>query len=465
MLLPEEFEKNIKSVLNEEWETFVHALNSTPPVSIRLNSEKPVKILSNEHVPWCETGFYLNKRPSFTFDPLFHAGVYYVQEASSMFMEQIFKQYLCGTDIKVLDLCAAPGGKSTHIASLISKNSLLVVNEVIRSRAGILAENMIKWGYPNVIVTNNDPADFSSLHGFFDAVIIDAPCSGEGMFRKDDKAIQEWSPANVKLCMERQRRIIAEAWNALKPGGILIYSTCTYNKTENEDNVIWMRDTLSAQVLPVKILPEWNIKLSYYSDLDCYHFFPHKVKGEGFFISVLRKTGDPCDIFEPPLRKGKSESRKEMNKSGDIYRNYLNNPQDFAFFNKESFYCAFPLKLYNEYNKIASKLRVVSAGVTIGEFKGTDFIPGHSLAMSVNLNCNNFSVQEIGLDEAITFLKKESLLLSELPKGYILLTYKNYPLGFVKNLGNRANNLYPGEWRIRTSYIPKEKDNMVEFDI
>jgi len=458
MLLPDEFVKSGKLLLGKDWDLFVEALDKETPVSIRINPGKYSGSGLTDRVPWCDTGFYLDKRPSFTFDPLFHAGVYYVQEASSMFVEQVFKQYLQG-DIKVLDLCAAPGGKSTHIASLLSNNSLLVANEVIKNRAGVLAENLVKWGYPNVIVTNNDPKDFSALTDFFDAILIDAPCSGEGMFRKDPRALQEWSAANVRLCKERQQRIISDAWNALKPGGILIYSTCTFNREENEDNVLWVKDNFGADVLPVEINPGWNIATSYDKNIDCYHFFPYKEKGEGFFISVLKKSDKRPEQKELSVKKEKRESNKKQDKLASGYQEYIKNPADFIFFNKNNFWFAFPANRYSDFEKVSLHIRIVSGGIFVGEFKGKDFIPRHSLAMSVNLDRNSFMSHEIGWDNAIAYLKNEVISLPQMPKGYILLTYKSYPLGFVKNIGNRANNLYPGEWRIRSTYIPDIKTN------
>ncbi len=452
--LPVDFIARTKPLLKTDWDKFVTALTTDAPTSIRLN-----KVKSNDYKPdaesvlWCDAGYYLDKRPQFTFDPLFHAGRYYVQEASSMFIGQALSQYISG-DVKVLDLCAAPGGKSTLIADIISENSLLISNEVIRSRAHILAENITKWGKPNTIVTNNDPAQMGKLNNFFDIILVDAPCSGEGMFRKDEGAIAEWSVDNVKLCKERQQRILADIWPALKPGGLLLYSTCTYNLEENEQNVQWIRDELQAEVLPVATKDEWNISPSFADDIHAYRFFPHKTKGEGFFFALLRKTGTEQED-STNFKKVKNNKEQKMKVKLDAhYQDYIRDKDNYTFYPKGEAWHAFPSALYNDLLLVQSQLSIVSMGICLGEFKGRDFIPSQSLAMSDNLNIKAFNPTVIDWNTAISYLRKEALTLVDQPKGYILLIYNNIPLGFVKNIGNRANNLYPQEWRIRSANIP-----------
>ncbi|MDE5701230.1 MAG: RsmB/NOP family class I SAM-dependent RNA methyltransferase, partial [Bacteroides sp.] len=266
MELPVSFVDYTRSLLGDaEYGRLSEALSAEQPVSIRLNEAKypvassPLSGDGSCRVPWTSAGFYLSRRPTFTFDPLFHAGCYYVQEASSMFVEQALRQYMSTAPVVALDLCAAPGGKSTHVRSLLPEGSLLVANEVIRNRSQILAENLTKWGHPDVVVTNNDPADFAPLTSFFDVILTDVPCSGEGMFRKDPVAVNEWSPENVDVCWQRQRRILSDIWPCLKPGGLLVYSTCTYNTKEDEENIRWMRDTFGAEILPLDIPADWNI--------------------------------------------------------------------------------------------------------------------------------------------------------------------------------------------------------------
>ncbi len=372
-----------------------------------------------------------------------------------MFIGHVLKQYMDG-DLKVLDLCAAPGGKSTLLASLMNRNSLLVSNEVIRSRANILAENMIKWGgYPNNIVTNNDPAQIGKLHNYFDVILVDAPCSGEGMFRKDEGAINEWSVENVKLCKERQQRILADIWPALKTSGILVYSTCTYNLEENEENVGWIRDELGAEVLPVEIEKGWRISPSFVKEVPAYRFFPYKTKGEGFFCALLRKTEEADDWTDLP-KKPKDKGKKMKESLPVEYKNFLLNDKEFSFYTSKERWYAFPASMYDDLSTLRKSLNVMSEGICLGEFKGKDFVPDQSLAMSIYLNKENFIIHDIDWRTAINYLRKEPLALPDQPKGFVLLTYKNMPLGFVKNIGNRANNLYPQEWRIRSSNIPDE---------
>lgn len=458
MILPEDFINSTKSLLGNEWDNFVTALQQDSPTSIRLNPKKAKHTPhSTDSVPWCAAGYYLEKRPSFTFDPLFHAGAYYVQEASSMFVGQVFEQYVGDKTVKVLDLCAAPGGKSTHIASLISDDSLLVANEVIRSRANILSENITKSGYPNTIVTNSDPSDIGKLVNTFDVILIDAPCSGEGMFRKDNEAIGEWSTANVQLCKERQQRIVADVWNALKPEGILIYSTCTYNKSENEENVLWIKETLGADILPIETQPEWNIQSSFGENIDVYHFLPHKTKGEGFFLAALRKQSSDENSSSHVQKKNKKQNNKTKSPILDkTYQNYICQPEEYTFFEKAGLWFAFPTLQYSAFEHIVSQLKLVSAGIYLGEVKGKDFIPQQSLALSNALNSEAFNTLSVDKDTAIAYLRKEALTFTDVPTGYLLLMYEGSAIGFVKNIGNRANNLYPSEWRIRSAYNPSQ---------
>lgn len=459
MNFPNDFINNIQPLLKEEWEDFVASFASPAATSIRINPGKVIhQNLAFGHVLWSRYGYYLDERPSFTFDPLFHAGAYYVQEASSMFIEQVFEKYIQQENIKVLDLCAAPGGKSTHIASLISEDSLLVSNEVIRSRSKILAENVTKAGYPNVIVTNNDPADFKRTPAFFDVILIDAPCSGEGMFRKDSEAINEWSLSNVHLCQERQRRIVADVWDALKPEGLLIYSTCTYNREENEDNIHWIMNELGAENLPLDINPEWGVSPAYDEGVHAYHFFPHKAKGEGFFLSLLKKKGDDFVSGKRFSQKGSKQKTKTLAKE---QLNYLSEPDKYRFFDKGNSWFTFPDKLYEDFLFVSSQSKLVSAGIYLGETKGKDFVPHHSLAMSSQLNPEAFYRFDVDWKTAVNYLRRDNLSFENLPKGYILLTYRNYPLGFIKNIGNRANNLYPNEWRIHSSHIGDAEINII----
>lgn len=453
MALPIEFITRTRALLGEEYEKLEAALQADVPVSIRINQSKGTKTPVTQQVSWSETGYYLPERLSFTFDPLFHAGAYYVQEASSMFLEQVICTFV--TDpVKCLDLCAAPGGKSTLLLSTLPEGSLLVSNEVIRSRSNILAENITKWGNPNNIVINNDPEEIGRLTHLFDIIVTDVPCSGEGMFRKDTDSTGEWSVANVNLCASRQRRIIHDIWDALKPGGLLIYSTCTYNTEEDEDNIHYIIEELGAEALSIPVKEEWQITGALRYDHPVYRFFPHKTKGEGFFLAALRKASDETEEIRP-RNKNKKEKGKATPAIPSLINNWIEEADKFRFEIFNDTIQAIPSSHYETWQLIAGQLRIVTAGIRIGEIKGKDILPAHSLALSTALNKEAFTSVEINWDDAVRYLKKEVLLLPEETKrGYVLVCYKGFPLGFVKHLGNRANNLYPQEWRIRSGYLP-----------
>lgn len=456
MALPSDFITRTRGLLGGAFALLESALQTEAPVSIRINRSKGTTAPGeSEQVAWCETGYYLPQRLSFTFDPLFHAGAYYVQEASSMFLEQAVRTYI-SKPVKCLDLCAAPGGKSTHLLSVLPEGSLLVSNEVIRARSHVLAENLCKWGNPFHIVTNNDPEEIGRLTHLFDVVVTDVPCSGEGMFRKDTASTGEWSVANVGLCASRQRRILHDVWNALKPGGLLIYSTCTYNTEENEENIHYLIEEFGAEALPLPAKAEWNLTGPLRFDHPVYRFFPHKTRGEGFFLAVLRKAdGEKEEI------RLKTKQKKEKKAPSPVLSDSLNEwvypTEAFLREVRNETVQLFPQAYGETYRIIANQLRIVTAGVRLGEVKGKDLLPAHSLALSTLLNRQAFPSVQLDWNEAVAYLKKEALHLpAAVEKGYVLVCYKQTPLGFVKHLGNRANNLYPQEWRIRTGYLPEE---------
>lgn len=437
--LPEQFVLRTQELLGDEYQTFEKALEMPPPVSVRVNDKIKDYKPSENKVTWCDSGYYLAERPAFTADPLFHAGVYYVQEASSMFLEQIIKQHFPEKAI-VLDLCAAPGGKSTLISQNLGKNSLLVSNEINRSRAMILAENVLKWGNPNVIVTNNSPADFNQLPGFFDVIVVDAPCSGEGMFRKDPGAIIEWSEQNVQMCANRQKTILEDVWESLKTGGLLVYSTCTYNREENEENVAFFCENLGAEILKVNTSHFEGIVNTGFG----YRFYPHKVAGEGFFITVLIKTA-----VTNAFTKIRIDTKKLFYNKSEEFRSRLKKPDAYEILEDDDKVVAYQKIHFMESLWLKIQLNCLENGILLANIKGSDIIPAHQLALSKELNRD--SVQEIELDyeNAISFLKRNNLFLPDAPKGHLLITYQHQPLGWVKNIGSRSNNLYPQHWRIR----------------
>ena len=428
--LPLAFTDYTRSLFGDNlYHTFLKGLDETAPVSIRLN---PFKLAETTHkvnpelnphpIPWCKEGYWLETRPNFTFDPLLHAGAYYVQEASSMFLSHVL-QHLVKQPVMALDLCAAPGGKTTCARTSLPVGSFLFSNEPIGKRAQILAENVQKFGHEGVAVTNNYPRDYKKTKLVFDVIIADVPCSGEGMFRKDPQSIEEWSLQNVENCWQLQRSIIADIWDNLKPGGILIYSTCTFNAHEDEENIAWILNEYDAELLSVPTEEAWNITGSLIDnplkdgrDFPVYRFIPGKTHGEGIFMAIIRKHGENKALINKTtidVDKAITEARK--------------------------------------------RLRILSHGVKDGMQKGKTIIPDHTLALSFSTDKSAYPNVEVDYQTAIAYLRHEAIVLSsDAPRGIVLLTYKGYPIGFAKNLGNRANNLYPQEWRIKSTHIPDE---------
>jgi 16S rRNA C967 or C1407 C5-methylase (RsmB/RsmF family)/NOL1/NOP2/fmu family ribosome biogenesis protein len=444
--LPHGFLTQITKQLGSSLPEFELALLQPSPISVRYNPKKKLDSLLGVPIPWAKEGRYLDERPVFTLDPSFHSGAYYVQEASSLFLEQALKQSVdLSQPLKVLDLCAAPGGKSTHILSLINSESLLVSNEVIRSRASILSENIQKWGHHNILVTNNDPAHFKNLHGFFDVIVLDAPCSGEGLFRKDKNAMNEWSLSNVALCSQRQQRIIADIWRSLKQNGILIYSTCTYNEKENEDNLVWLERNNACEFVSLAIKPDWGIEESKKERAIGYRFYPHKVKGEGFYLSVARKT----DPTIPTKIKSKPILTPAPKKFTERLNDWVSNFDDKEFIVLNELICMISKSHFANLEMLTNQLHTVLKGTAIATPKHEKLIPEHSFALSTELNQGMFPQLELTKEEALSYLRKENLEVGVGQKGFCLMTYQGIPLGWVNLLGNRLNNLYPANWRVR----------------
>ena len=447
MSLPLQLLESLTNVPGFNRKTFeaVHA-SGEQVTSIRINPEKTTdhRPQTTDSIPWCPFGRYLSTRPSFTLDPIFHAGAYYVQEASSMFLWHALKESI-GTDTKkkVLDLCAAPGGKSTLLASYFI-DGLVVANEVIKSRASILVENITKWGSDHVIVTNNDPSHFQSLPGFFDVMVIDAPCSGSGLFRKDPDAINEWSEDNVQLCSQRQQRILADVLPALNEDGILIYSTCSYSIKEDEEIADWLVAEMGMESKRLGIDPSWGIVETQSPDKKAYgyRFYPDKLKGEGFFIAVFKKkTGvDTVRLKEQILPQ---PSKKEL----QMIDSFLPVPDIFTLFKQGESIRAIKKEWLSDLQVLAKYLYIKKAGIEIGTVKGKDVIPGHELALS-SLGRAAFVPIALTEEQALQYLRRKELVINDAPRGWNLVGYGGLPLGWVKVLPNRINNYYPAEWRI-----------------
>lgn len=419
MSLPEEFKNQMQILLHDEYEAFEEAMLRSPIVSCKVNKRKlkDIKDLGYEGletVKWCKSGYYLAERPLFTANPLMHAGVFYVQDASSMIYEEIFERLVpmamdtvAGNGrLRVLDLCAAPGGKTTSIINSFPDGTCIVANDFTPNRAQILRENLIKWGYPDFVVTNSPTDRFSSLGEMFDIVAVDAPCSGEGMMRKDADAVNQWSPGLVNQCASLQKKILNDAFNALKPGGFLVYSTCTFNTLENESNVRLLVDDYGMVPLDLEFPVEWNISPGFDTANPGFRFLPHRNRGEGLFVAVLRKEGNYSNV------RGLDENR---------------------FF-----------KL------IETELKVISLGIPKINMKGKVEIAATESVLESGYDKNMHPYVDLSLIEAQSYLHREALALDkEVPKGYVAVGYKGYPLGLVKNIGARANNLYPASWKIR----------------
>lgn len=445
--LPVAFQQQMQAQLGTTYPDFLAALEQTPPVSIRQNLKKipAAHQLPSEKVLWHNQGYYLPERPIFTLDPTFHGGAYYVQEAASMFLAEVVRQQVdLARPLHVLDLCAAPGGKTTLLASLLNEESLLVANEVIRSRYQILLENCIKWGYPNVVVTNHDPADFKSLNGFFDLVLVDAPCSGEGLFRKDQKARSEWSPKHVTLCSARQKRILAAAQALVKSGGHLIYCTCTYNSTENIENVQWLEREFGLQTKPLALQENWGIATIGDKTLG-YQLYPHQVRGEGFFISILRQENDK-KVFSPTKTAKLPLLSKKRQPDFNVF---LHDPTAYTLIESASGTVdAFPKILQDAVAQIQTKLKRSKNVLELGRPKGKAIQPAPALALSHAIHPNLPSV-ELTRQQVLKYLKKEPIDVQAIPLGWHLVQYNEIYLGWIKALKNRFNNYYPKNWRIR----------------
>ena len=428
MNLPKDFTEYTRRLMGEElYATFEKGMQEEVPVSIRLNPFKldaaRVSVKDKEtDIPWCHNAMYLKSRPNFTFDPMLHAGVYYVQEASSMFVDHVLREVI-KKPVRMLDLCAAPGGKTTCAYAALPAGSLLFSNEPIRQRANILNENVLKFGVPDIIVTNNYACDYQQSKLQFDVILTDVPCSGEGMFRKDAGAIDDWSMKKVEECARLQREIVSDIWPCLKPGGVLIYSTCTFNAHEDEENVAWISEELGADFIEIPTEKAWSITGSLIDKSPVYRFIPGKTRGEGIFLAVLRKHGEPADMNEEKRLK--------------------------------------EIKAIHE--KALKKLHVLSHGPLSDTIKGKQAIPDHSKALSATADLKTYPHVEVDYQQAIAYLRTEAVTLkADAPRGIVLLTYRDFPIGFAKNLGNRANNLYPQAWKIKSSHIPEDNNIVIE---
>lgn len=435
--LPEDFVKRITDRLGEDSPVFFHSIKTTPAVSIRLHPLKMTdKFEGAKHIPWCEHGRYLEQRPVFTLDPLFHAGAYYVQEAGSMLIEGLLKQVIDELqEPLVLDLCAAPGGKSTHLLSMMKGKGVLVSNETIASRNLILRENLIKWGYANTIVTQQEAASIAGSGINFDIILVDAPCSGEGLFRKQPTAVLEWSPAQVHHCSQRQTRILDDILPALREGGYLLYSTCTFEDSENDSQVNRLIEEYGLECITPA--PPEGIESTAYG----WQAWPHRVNAEGFYCTLLKKKGQHS-------RKIFHQNRKHTAKAPSSFRELLKEPDAFDLVLRDEFIHAYTDIVADCVSKLAAAGYVRNAGLLMGRVKGKDFVPDIALALSVDFK-NKGPVLQLERNDALSYLKGGGMDRESSHDGWHLVAYEKHPLGWAKKAGRRWNNYYPKGWRIR----------------
>ncbi|MFN8152853.1 MAG: RNA methyltransferase [Bacteroidia bacterium] len=436
--LPQDFILRINNQLSEKDAlSFLQALQQPAPVSIRLNPARETTIPSGSTpVPWCTSGYYLSERPVFTLDPLFHAGTYYVQEAGSMLIEALLKPHPAALNaVKVLDACAAPGGKSTHLLSMLDDQSVLVSNEIIPNRNKTLRYNLAKWGYSNKIITQTETKKLAETNARFHLILIDAPCSGEGLFRKDPAAVNEWSAERTVQCAIRQSAIIDDLIPLLHTGGYLLYSTCTYNDQENDQQI--ERLIHSGQFTNVTASPPPGIMATRYG----WQAFPHNADTEGFYCCLLRYDGpeQPAGI----VKSGITPSSKNGQHYLPEWLQSASGMQTFINGNHLNFASNATVALVNALN--GAYIR--EFGIAAGEIKGNDLIPSHALALSKDINPNLPAI-DLSLTDAIGYLKCGNIQADSEKNGWHLICYEKHPLGWAKKIAQRWNNYHPKEYRI-----------------
>lgn len=446
--LPTGFVEMLRSFGDAYAEPLLAALDTAPSVSVRANALKGAAVLPGaDIVPWCSRGFYLDERPLFVADPAWHQGLYYVQDASSMVYGHIVgtivdRYFKTSEALRYLDACAAPGGKTIAALEALPADSLIVANELDRHRANILLENIAKEGSPNVAVCRGDAARLGKLKESFDIIAVDAPCSGEGMMRKEPEAIRQWSQGLIDDCASLQREILSALWAALRPGGVLIYSTCTFNRSENEENISFIADTLGGESIDLGLDKFDGVFGGINTDLHCYRFAPGHVRGEGLFVGALRKPGE--DAGNSELRAAKSKTAATFADHIVDADKYIEVATKIGLELRSAIHSTF-------IDEIAKKADVLRGGLPLATVKGRDMIPNHEFAISTAVRLDSYATLDLDYAAAMAYLRGESIneIPEGLPKGIVLVCYNGRPLGFAKNIGRRANNLYPDALRLR----------------
>lgn len=456
---PSKFLNRMQELLGNEYDAFVAAMDNTVPVSIRKNQRKNAPDFEGEQaIEWCETASFLKERPAFVFDPAFHCGSYYVQESSSIVLHHLIQSSIdLDRPICALDLCASPGGKSTLTASLLNDDSLLLSNELVGNRALVLRENLVRWGQKNTIVSNNHSRDFKPLRGCFDLIVLDAPCSGEGMFRKHQLSVDQWTTGKVESLSQIQSELLDEMAPLLREQGVIIYSTCTHSLEENEQNVQDFLDrNEDFELVDIPMEPSWGFsnqiaKEKYAEISSMYRAFFHKAKGEGFFFAVLRKKEDSISGKYRKAKKSMSKLKPVDKKTIETIKPFLQNPEEFNFKSDGTDIYAIHKKTEQWQEIFEAQLRLIKPGILIGTIKGKNIIPSIDLALNEAVN-ENFPTIEVDHDDALRYYKGMNLETPfEGEQGWYIVRYNGNNLGWVKVLKNRINNHLPKSWKIRKS--------------
>lgn len=476
--IPAGFAEEIRKVDGIDAEALLKALDTEASVAIRFNNRKAIAGMEDIYpdmriVDWCRDGRYLDRRPVFTLNPLLHAGVFYVQDASSMIYQQIMERIIekmgdKSTPVTLLDFCAAPGGKTTAMINALPDGSVVVANEFVPARGKVLRENLEKWGYPNLITTGAASADYSGLPEIFDIIAVDAPCSGEGMMRKDETARSQWSDELVNECATLQREILSDIAGALRPGGYLIYSTCTFNLREDELNSRYIRETLGLQPVAISELDLRGIDKAAAALLpgeESLRFMPHLTEGEGLYVSIFRKPGEftpylndaPSGITHKSRQKARTKGKAKKDAEGlnemqcKELQNWFDPSLEMNFELNGHLVTALPSNSIGALDTLRNNgVRITGAGLPAAELKGRDIIPDSRITLSSAANLEAFPTVDLSEEDAMKYLRRDTLSLPEgTPKGYVAVSYKKIPLGLMKNIGSRANNLFPSPWRVR----------------
>lgn len=452
-IIPSEFIQSVNELLSPaDAQGLLRSITETPAaVGVRLNPLKPSSLFEDQkRVEWCSLGRRLEERPVFTLIPGLHAGAFYVQEPASMVHSAILENRF-DSPVRVLDLCAAPGGKSIAMLSVLPKGSMLVANEVNPQRAKILRENLMKWGAENYMVTSAEAKCFADFKEEFDIVAVDAPCSGEGMMRKDEEAARQWTPGLTRHCASLQQEILTHAVSALRPGGYLIYSTCTFNRLENEQNLEWMLENFSLESVDTSLAGQYGIRGAIDCEASALRFFPHLTASEGLFVALLRKT----DSIGSNSRSGKKKGKSSGGKNGKAsVPEWIETSRPSSAFIREtregervSVVATDDADLMQ---RIAARVNTLNFGIEAAERKGRDLIPTHDAFLSSAFRRDIFPEIPLTEEEALVYLRRENLQgFPDVPGGICCVTYKGLPLGRINNIGNRSNNLYPHEYKIR----------------